>query len=845
MARRARARRPQVQRDINGTLIAIARETQARNDSNIMDAWRNGGEFQGAKVTDDIALAYWRKRMAGLAKNDPAYDTAKSQIMQLQYGIEQSKADLRYVQGKIGDREYAKFFINWAKKVPRNSEFWRVLQKDAARLLENAKEKARINGEKAKQDSFNRFVEDRNKDIGLGNALTDAINRLSQETGLSVTGNGERLLELLTEDYQEHPDRYHALQDSIKVAGGDFSGTFTSSWVGAQVGAATEAYDDVAVRAQKDGYVSAYNTATKGQADMSSWAANIEVWSVAKAYDTAYQAFARVWNDPNVSYRDKQSAAQTFSTSVGKLAETPGIDNATQQMLLADATRATGEDAGDAPSFGTAQLGHPGMTPEIQQAVAYQREAQALMDTNPGAYVYAPMTADGQYDPSGKSPVGIVPAQAVGPDAVFIAQPGLDGKPSMVALSPHTVYVKDPNDPGADPVAIGKTISYQVGGRAITMYGYQDQAGNARWSLRSPYADGVQGVNDKEGNLILTLPGQADPAARAAQIDAKYGTNLGAQMAALTGGGSASSVVYQRDEEGKVTAKLTVKYDGTGFNISQANISRDEMGREVEGDTTTVPVGINTPLDLSSAALAPSRLSGESVAGAYTSPLAGSVAASAATMTGNQVAALAQDPAFQHAFVTQTMQTLGITNPLDPRVVEAWGDATDAANRGWGGQDARLRRGVKPAIEREDLDYPGAKADDPTKTSATITFGGRDIKVPGLPAYLNSLNGGQPPAVNLNGISDFLGGAAQFAQSLLAPGQLPGQPAAPGTAPVTPVAPPTYKVTTVPPPVASSAPPPTVQSSTMPGASKPPTVNPSTGFTTPPPSYAGKKKPQA
>lgn len=806
MARRARqGRRPSVQQNITGTLIAIAREMQAKRDQNIMEAWKNGGEFEGTSVTDNEVKAYWKGRLTGLDENDPSYDTIRTQMLQLDYGIEQSKMDLKYVQGKISDTQYAQFFIKWSNKVPKNGEWWRTLQKDAARLMEAAKERSRINAEKAKQEAFNRFVEGKNKDIAVGTALTEAINRLSQETGLSVTGNGDRLLELLGEDYTENPGRYHALQDAIRDGGGDFPGTFTQSWVGAQVGQAEQAYDDVAVRARADGYATAYDAATKGQADMTAWASNMEVWPVAKAYDKAYAAFARVWDDPNASYRDKESAAARFSVAAGKLAETPGIDNATQQMLLADAQRAMGQDAGDAPSFGTVQLGHAGITPAVQQAVAVQRNAQALMDANPGAYVYASMNPDGTFDAAGKAPVGIVPAGGVPPDAVFVAVPGLDGKPSMVAVKPHSVYVNDPNNPGAAPIEVGRYISYMVGGKAIKMYGYQDSKGEARWSIRSPYADGVSGTEDKDGSLILTLPGVANPTTRAAQIDQQYGTNLAGQLA-TPGVSDASAVVYQRDENGKVTAKLTVKYDGKGFSVSQTGYTIDGEGKTVEGNTTTVPIGINAPADLANAALAPSRLANADVPGSFTSALAASVTAATSTMSSGQVAALAQDPAFQHAFVTQTMQTTGATSPLDPRVIKAWDDVTKKANQGWQLQEQMLLRGGQSSTSRTDLDYPGQRPADPTKTTASVTFAGKDLKLPGLPAYFNSPQGAAPN-IDLNGVSDFLGGAVQFGQSLLQQGQQVGLPAQPGTSStVTPTPVTIASPTSMTPPVASVAP---------------------------------------
>src|SRR5512138_1618276 len=100
MASRYRSRRgsfglqPRVAPNITGQIVALAREYAAKRDANIMDAWRNGGTFEGKKVTDEMVLAYWKEKQEGLSKDDPNYNANANQIMQLQYGIEQSKQDL-------------------------------------------------------------------------------------------------------------------------------------------------------------------------------------------------------------------------------------------------------------------------------------------------------------------------------------------------------------------------------------------------------------------------------------------------------------------------------------------------------------------------------------------------------------------------------------------------------------------------------------------------------------------------------------------------------------------------------------------------------------------------------
>lgn len=750
MARRAKfGRRPNVQPNIQGTLIAVAREAMFRTDSNMMDAWKSGGEVDGMPVTDDRALNYWKGRLADLDKKDPAYDTIKTQIMQLQYAVEQSKMDLKYVQGKIDEREYAQFFIKWSKKVPKNGEFWRALQKDAAQLMERAKEKARIEGEKAKQESFNRFVAGHQSTIDLGNALTDAINQLSKETGLSITGNGDLLLDMLSEDYRENPGKYHRLEDTLPSG---FSGTFTTTWVGNQIADAESSYDVIADRAKRDGYTEAYNSATSGQANMSAWTANMEVWPVSKAYDKALQAFAKTWDDPAVSDRDKDAAAAAFAKVVTNLAKTPGIDNATQMMLEADALRLMGQDAGDAPSFGQ-QLGKQGVTVEVSAQIANHKVLKEAMDALPGQYVYAPRNPDGTYDHTGKGPIGIVPAGAVPSDAVMVAIPGLTGAPSMVKMPVKQITAKDPLNPNADPVNVGSFVQYNVGGRTLTLYQYKDQNGQAAWTATNPFERNVSQALDSAGNLVLT-PMSVNPMARAAELDAQYpGMNIAAQLQGKTLG-SEKFEIESRSTSGD---KLTVKWSGTDFTVVLSDVQKDAAGKTIGSVEQTIPWLTNNPADIQKNVLSASRWQGSSV-GTFSTPLGASVAQSTVTMSGSQVASLAQDEAFQHAFVYQTMQAYGTSNPLDPRVMAEWQDTTrKAAVQFRLGTEATGARAAW-AAERDDLDYPGIKK-DPTTTTMTIGFAGRDLKLPGVPAYLKGA-GGSAPAIDLNGVSDILGWAA-------------------------------------------------------------------------------------
>ncbi len=266
----------------------------------------------------------------------------QNQIQQLQYGIAQSEMDLKHLQGKVSDGAFASFYLKWAKKAPRNSEWWRSLQKDAAQLLESAKAKARANSQNSKTEAFNKFVGDTTKsDISIGNELAQALQDKAKETGMSLTDDGAALLSLVTSEYNSNPDKYRALHDAVKAGDPTFGGAFTPRYFAQAMDNAANGYKDIATRANADGFASQYANAAKGQADMHWFAQNSNAWPVAKTYDRAYQLW-QSQTGPGSSWEDRKTANEAFAAAVRGLAGTKGLDQAAVVMLNADASRAVG-----------------------------------------------------------------------------------------------------------------------------------------------------------------------------------------------------------------------------------------------------------------------------------------------------------------------------------------------------------------------------------------------------------------------------------------------------------------------------------------------------------------------
>jgi hypothetical protein len=151
-------RLPRAVPSLSATLLAIAREQEQQRDQNIMEAWQKGGMFEGHKVTDAAVLSHWKHRTDGIAKDDPLYDTYKNAVTQLDYSIHESKMTAQYAliadPTAADDTKMANFFLNWGKRIPKDSEFYRVLQRDAGQYLRAAKAKAKVRVQKNEEKIY-------------------------------------------------------------------------------------------------------------------------------------------------------------------------------------------------------------------------------------------------------------------------------------------------------------------------------------------------------------------------------------------------------------------------------------------------------------------------------------------------------------------------------------------------------------------------------------------------------------------------------------------------------------------------------------------------------------------
>ena len=205
-------RQPRAAPSLSATIVALAREEEAQRDQNIINAWQKGGEFEGKKVTDELILGYWRDRLKGISKDDPLYDTYRNAILQYEYAIAESKMTARYAMianpSSGDDMRMVSFYLGWAKKIPKDSELYRVLQRDAGQYLRRAKANAAANAARIKEELYQKQQNETLRRTRASDYLNDVILRMAQgpapglglEPVVGTRGSGSQISNMLLDD---------------------------------------------------------------------------------------------------------------------------------------------------------------------------------------------------------------------------------------------------------------------------------------------------------------------------------------------------------------------------------------------------------------------------------------------------------------------------------------------------------------------------------------------------------------------------------------------------------------------------------------------------------------------
>lgn len=160
MAREGRfGRLPRTAPNLASVIVAMVREINAQEDANILNAWENGGEYKGRKVTDEMLLRHFRSRRDAISKTDPLYDKWDQAVDNYEFSIAESKMTLKYAQHKVGEGEMAAFYRKWAGKVPVHSEAYRDLMRSAAQFVDAAQARSSAGRAASSQAAYNAAIQ--------------------------------------------------------------------------------------------------------------------------------------------------------------------------------------------------------------------------------------------------------------------------------------------------------------------------------------------------------------------------------------------------------------------------------------------------------------------------------------------------------------------------------------------------------------------------------------------------------------------------------------------------------------------------------------------------------------
>lgn len=500
MARRGSfGRSPRPAASLTNTIIAIAREMQQREDQNIVDAWQKGGLYEGHKVTDSMILKHWKDRAGDVAKNDPMYDMYHNAYMEYDYSIHESIMRTAFAQGKVSNGAAASFYLNWSKKVPKNSEFWRVLQRDAAQFTQASKAKSDAearrraelryqNGQQALNDKYvapGQFILDTFREMarhGLrpdgGNSPVDPMTgELYQFTSSDVqdmlqmvdrmtdahfkeTPNGKGLTPTFTQDGTKATTRvlYHdnfgrpVTGNDIytKLRGMGFKGQLTLDNFNTFINEQKHGLQKQINLAQSTGHLTDATRFGKALNVTSEIGREVQAWPVEQSYLTAREQRNQVLNNPASSAQDITDAKEQYEKQLSKFLADPRVKN--NDIFV---NKVKGELAGDATTTTLAEdfTGLNAVEPRDVAAaqLAYQRAEDGLKSVEAGTAVWT----TGEWDKGTNVFHPSAGGSTVGPATPYAIQQNSGG------VAPVTTYMPDQN---------GRYLPVQVMGQDITTH---------------------------------------------------------------------------------------------------------------------------------------------------------------------------------------------------------------------------------------------------------------------------------------------------------------------------------------------------------------------------------------
>jgi hypothetical protein len=553
-------RLPRSAPNLTAAIVAAAREYQNMRERNIRDAWQNGGDFEGKKVTDEMLIAFFKEKLKGLSSDDPTANETRNTLVQYEFAIANSKMELKYAQKKATDAQMAAFYTEWAGKLPTDSEAYRERARLAAGYRDRAIAAARSGGGggrgggRSKDDAYyDRQTDLYNRTGGAYDSLMGYVNGLAQSGIIGVSApvlgvEGETVADLRADEYDATN-----LQTLLRIVATDptyatwraettaairridpsFNGRFdyeSITALGKRKSAGLDALADAAKAAGKKGDYKAY---LKAKAEHTNESVKFATLDEMSAYEQSRVDWMKVISDPDATLSEKKEATDAYGSTLESLARRAQADgdNIRAGRFNSELLATRGEKVNTATlweeSRGTTQAGggEGGDAASTAASVIYLNENLSKLtavDPTTGRPLFAQVRLDKNGIPtSGNGDWGVVPISALEPGSVAFVKAGGDGKASIVTAVvgvPVRVVGVIEDQYGVPASSFGTPGGVQVGTRfnmpdGSSAWSYTDSAGETRYTTTNPFL-GPSANQTRDGDEIVwrsPLPGAGQP----------------------------------------------------------------------------------------------------------------------------------------------------------------------------------------------------------------------------------------------------------------------------------------------------------------------------------------------
>lgn len=549
-------RQPRTATSLTNTMVALAREWQQQRAQNIMDAWQKGGMFEGKKATDEAVLAFWKGRIEGISKDDPLFDTYSNTVKQLDYTIKESKMTADYAQGKKSDAQMVAFYMGWTKKVPKNSEFYRVLQRDAGQYMRNQRAQSEAAARQAAEERYQSQQNNTRKTMEApGEYAIDVLRRVAQSGNanlgiaglISAPGSGSDL----TDFDIAHPGTMLKLMDVIArdnstMVGGDavnveaagssqvlyhdddgkpwtgkaiiaefqkldpnfkpgtpFNVDYVSGLLDRQVRGVSERIE----RANKTGHMTDVASLTKTKGYVAMLGRQVKAYPVQKAYQDARADRDAVIRDKTSSPQAILNAQQKYLSTLADLEDDPSIqtNDAMRSMIAAEIEGDASSPTLNETFTGLAGGDFAGQARDNAENIANFEFMQAQVDAvanGEAVWTYGETDSNGVFVPTaGGKTIGAATPEAVeagGANAQVIVVPDpRGGVPLKMAVTALPIYAVARNPITGEPLKAENSqpigYAYDLPSGGMTKTVYGFQTKQGfKFSENPPWADNLK-----------------------------------------------------------------------------------------------------------------------------------------------------------------------------------------------------------------------------------------------------------------------------------------------------------------------------------------------------------------